>query len=119
MGLLVLKGATMETAKGVIKFSHNYPKLHGQTSARLLSVRPLKIDDNTPKEFLEYDTKYDGGYFELPHGDCVQLIFLGNLGIPFSTVRNHYPPQKDDYYEGILGEMFDIVIRKNTTEEKQ
>lgn len=97
---------------GEIRFSHSYPKLHGQTSARLLSIRPIKIDENTPKELLEYDTKYDGGYFNIPYGDYVQLIFLGNLGIPFTSIRNHYPPQKGDYYKGILGEMFDIIIRK-------
>lgn len=39
----------------VIKFSHNYPKLHGQTSAELLAVRPIRIDKNTPAELLEFD----------------------------------------------------------------
>ena len=34
----------------VIRFSHEYPKLHGQTSAELLAVRPLKIDAHTPPE---------------------------------------------------------------------
>ena len=33
-----------------IKFSHHYPKLHGQTSATLLAVLPLRINKDTPKE---------------------------------------------------------------------
>ena len=43
-----------------IKFSHNYPKLHGQTSAELLAVRHIRIDENTPRELLESaETKED------------------------------------------------------------
>lgn len=102
----------------VVKFSHKYPKLHNQTSALLISVRPIKIDENTPKELIEYDTKYDGGYFKLPYGNYVQLVFLGNFGIPFTTIREHYPPHKEDFYEGTLGETFDIVIRKAGLDEK-
>ena len=63
----------------VIRFSHEYPKLHGQTSAELLAVRPLKIDAHTPRELLEYDTTYRGGRYPLRSGEYIQLIFLGNL----------------------------------------
>ena len=41
----------------IIKFSSDYPKLHGQTTAELLAVKPIRIDKDTPKELLEYDTK--------------------------------------------------------------
>lgn len=95
----------------VIKFSHDYPKLHGQTSAELLAVRPIRIDKNTPEELLEYDTKYDGGYYKLATGDYIQLIFLGNLRIPFCTIRRNYPPQKGDYYRGKVGDMFTIEVK--------
>ena len=100
-----------------IKFSHDYPKLHGQTSATLLAVLPLRIDRNTPKELLEYDTKYDGGYFPLPTGDYIQLVFLGNLRIPFCTIRRNYPPQKGDYYRGKVGDVFTIEVKPETKGE--
>ena len=39
-----------------IKFSGDYPKLHGQTSAELIAVRDIRIDRDTPAELLTYDT---------------------------------------------------------------
>ena len=94
-----------------IKFSHDYPKLHGQTSAELLAVRPIRIDRNTPQELLEYDTKYDGGYYKLATGDYIQLVFLGNLRIPFCTIRKAYPPSKVEYYKSKIGEQFEVMVK--------
>lgn len=43
------------------------------------------------KELIEYDTKRaDGGYYTLPKGDYLQLIFIGNLGIPFGIIRRNF-----------------------------
>lgn len=95
----------------VIGFSHHYPKIHSQTSAQLLAVHPMKIDKNTPKELLEYDTKFDGGYFQLKHGMYIQLIFVGNLGIPFCTIRPAFPKRKIDYYKAAIGEWFAIKYK--------
>lgn len=95
----------------VIKFSHDYPKLHGQTSAELLAVRPIRIDKNTPRELLEYDTAYDGGHYKLATGDYIQLIFLGNLRIPFCTIRKAYPPSKVEYYKSKIGEQFEVMVK--------
>lgn len=92
----------------VIRFSHEYPKLHGQTSAELLAVRPLKIDAHTPKELLDYDTAYDGGRYPLRSGEYIQLIFLGNLRIPFCTIRPAYPESKVAYYRQSVGKVFTI-----------
>lgn len=95
-----------------IKFSSDYPKLHGQTSAELLTVRPIRIDSSTPKELLEYDTKKaDGTYYKLRTGDYIQLVFLGNLGIPFCTIRskrNMYAEDKEAYYKQFIGQTFDV-----------
>ena len=91
-----------------IKFSHEYPKLHGQTSAELLAVRPIKIGANTPKELLEYDTAHERGRYPLKSGDHIQLIFLGNLRIPFCTIRSAYPASKVWYYYNSIGETFKI-----------
>ena len=96
-----------------IKFSSDYPKLHGQTSAELLAVKPIRIDKNTPKELLEYDTKkIDGTYYELKTGNYIQLVFLGNLGIPFCTIRTPYNQygDKTEYYKSKVGELFNIVV---------
>ena len=106
-----------------IKFSHDYPKLHGQTTAELLAVRPIRIDRNTPDELLEYDTTYyekpfkvetslyaEKHRFPLPTGDYIQLVFLGNLRIPFCTIRKAWPPKKVEYYEASIGHHFEIHI---------
>ncbi|MFA5453173.1 MAG: hypothetical protein WC248_06335, partial [Candidatus Methanomethylophilaceae archaeon] len=93
-----------------IKFSSDYPKLHGQTSAELLAVKPIRIDKDTPKELIEYDTrKSDGTYYNLKTDNYIQLIFLGNLGIPFCTIRskrNRYAEDKEAYYLQFVGENF-------------
>lgn len=95
----------------VIKFSHDYPKLHGQTSAELLAVRPIRIDRGTPMELLEYDTTYKGGRYPLRSGAYIQLIFLGNLRIPFCTIRSAYPPSKVNYYKSKIGEQFEVMVK--------
>ena len=91
-----------------IRFSHEYTKLHGQTSAELLAVRPLKIDAHTPPELLEYDTSYEGGRYPLRSGDYLQLVFIGNLHIPFCTLRSAYPASKVAYYLRSVGKVFQI-----------
>jgi len=97
-----------------IKFSSDYPKLHGQTSAELLTVRPIRIDRSTPKELLEYDTKKaDGTYYKLRTGDYIQLVFLGNLGIPFCTIRSKRHKHTEDreaYYKQFIGQTFNIKV---------
>lgn len=104
-----------------IKFSHNYPKLYGQTSGELLSVKVLIAKEvQVNKVLLEYDTKYLGikeeiKYYILPRsGKLVQLIFLGNMGIPFCTIRSMYNGKynKLDYYRENIGQVFDFNIEK-------
>ena len=102
-----------EEGRMIIKFSSDYPKLHGQTTAELLAVKPIRIDKDTPKELLEYDTKkVDGTYYKLRTGDYIQLIFLGNLGIPFCTIRskrNRFAEDKEIYYKQFVGKFFEII----------
>lgn len=98
-----------------IRFSHNYPKLHWQTTAELLAVRPIRIDGNTPIELIDYDTMYhdENGYvrhYHLGAGAYIQLIFLGNLRIPFCTIRKAYPPSKVEYYTAAIGETFAVEV---------
>lgn len=99
-----------------IKFSSDYPKLHGQTSGKLVAVEDIRIDKDTPKELIEYDTRNSNGeYYNLKTGDYIQLIFVGNLGIPFCTIRskrNRYAEDKGVYYRQHIGEVFAIEILK-------
>lgn len=96
-----------------IKFSGNYPKLHNQTTAELVAVRDIRIDRNTPKELLEYDTKKeDGTYYSLKTGNYIQLVFVGNFSIPFCTIRtktSKWGGDKKAYYIEQIGKVFTIA----------
>jgi hypothetical protein len=109
-----------------IRFSHNYPKLWGQTKAELLAVRMIDAQAVAiNKDLIEYDTKYifnerydhhgevqdyDEAYYELPkEGKLIQLIFIGNKQIPFCTLRR-YTKEKYEYYQHNIGEIFDVVV---------
>jgi hypothetical protein len=96
-----------------IKFSHKYPKLHGQRTARLFAVEVRDLDD-LHKDFVEYDTFYEYGpmgrrHYDLPKGSLLVLVFIGDKLIPFTTVRRS-TPEKDRYYREAIGKTFDVVI---------
>jgi len=96
-----------------IKFSKQYNKLWNQSEAELLAVKNIKINKQTPKELIEYDTKaVDGSYFPLKSGTYIQLVFLGDKGIPFCTIRAAYPQTKVDYYRNNIGNVFKIEMIK-------
>lgn len=107
-----------------IKFSHDYPKLHGQKKARLLHVE-MFYREELCEDFVEYDTRYhdmmamfpdkDGncyGHYPLPPGRYIVLVFLGDKLIPFTTVRP-YRPEKLEYYADHCRKIFDIVIKED------
>lgn len=105
-----------------IKFSHNYYKLHGQTKAELLAVKELKIDENTPKALIDYDTSFENGKYPLSKGDYVQLVFLGNFGIPFCTIRRKIGMRgynKLEYYTPLIGETFDVEVENSKNDMKE
>lgn len=96
-----------------IKFSHVYPKLANQTSAKLLDVRMVRRD-KLDTYMLELDTEYLGAgdlieHYPLPNGLLLVLTFQGNRLIPFTTIRR-YTSKKADYYESCIGKEFDIAI---------
>lgn len=86
-----------------IKFSHEYSKLHGQTSATLLTVKTINLvngKDSEDNDLIEYDTTYYDGnkmYYPLEDGVYLLLVFLGNKNIPFTTIRR-WTPEKNRYY---------------------
>ena len=104
----------MIDTKPEIKFSHNYLKLWKQKTAMLLAV--FKIDEPS-EELKEYDTSWhddvDSGYYPLLEGNKIQLIFLGDKGIPFCTIRR-FTEEKYTYYLDKRGQNFNIKI---TTEK--
>jgi hypothetical protein len=121
-----------------IPFSHSYPKLWGQITAELIAIRllPAKDVQNNP-DLLEYDTKYIDkrdytgfeykevlekverfDYYQLPKsGNLIQLVFLGNKGIPFCTLRPEYSKMgnKLEYYKSKIGQEFEIVVKEVMT----
>lgn len=106
-----------------IAFSHEYPKLHNQTSGTLLRADTITIvngDDSSDRELLEYDTTYyeDGvkRNYQLDDGVYLLLVFLGNLNIPFTTIRR-WTMEKAGYYKGLVGETLVIERRFGKTEQ--
>lgn len=94
----------------IIGFSHHYEKLQGQTHGTLIAVNRVTIDWNFPLPGIAYDTKfstrkdtpsgiqYGYDYMRLKNGKYLQLIFLGNYQIPFTTYRKipkDYQPRKN------------------------
>ena len=91
-----------------IKFLSNYPKLHNQEEAKLLSVRIVSFFD-LDNDLIEYDTqKSDGSYYTLPKTTLLHLTFLGDKLIPFCTLRR-YTIEKYRYYKSLIGKTFKIV----------
>jgi hypothetical protein len=101
-----------------IRFSHNYPKLHGQKTAQLLSIELCNRSDLSER-FIEYDTVYEidpaigvcsepvRGHYPLPNGRYIVLLFKGDHRIPFTTVRR-FTEEKYHYYKNNLLKVFNI-----------
>lgn len=99
-----------------IRFSHDYPKLWGQKKAELLAVKIILAEViQANKKLLNYDTKFITRdlleeYYPLPKsGHLLQLVFLGDEGIPFCTIRT-MTPEKYKYYSSAVGKEFSIIL---------
>jgi hypothetical protein len=114
----------MAYGKPRIKFSHDYFKLKGVNKATLLSVR--KVDDLKclSADFLNYDTKYwnktkkTSEFYPLEYSKSHLILFFyaedkSNrselVGHIFTTIRRWYP-QKEAYYNLLIGEEFDVIV---------
>lgn len=99
-----------------ITFRHRYPKMCGQTSGRLVAVLPIMIDRNAPDYMMKYETTYSENgklfYDKLPDGEYVQLVFVGNLGIPFSTIREAWPHNRVKFFYESVNDEFEFNFRK-------
>lgn len=99
-----------------ISFDNNYPKLHNQTAAELLLV----INDvsgamlNTVCERVtKYDTlRGDGKYYHIENDQVFMiLVFLGDKGIPFTSIRKMNQENIDKYCDSV-GEVFLIDVKE-------
>lgn len=97
----------------IIFFDDNYLKLHNQTTAKLVAIESIKINNDKHKELLQYDTiKSDGSYYPINNELYIQLIFIGDKHIPFCTLRK-FGGYKWSYYKTKINEEFKIVIKKD------
>jgi hypothetical protein len=96
-----------------IKFSHSYQKLKGDKKAKLLAIFIAEYSELS-SSFLEYDTRYfDDGelkYYFLTDGKYLVLLFQGNQGNLFTTVRS-YTDKKSAYYKMNVGQWFEIETK--------
>lgn len=91
-----------------IGFSHHYSKMHGQTYGVLVGVFVYVIDRKwTSEETIAYDTD---GVFPLDDGEYLQLVFIGNKQIPFTTYRKNTPENREKYC-GHEREVFDFYFK--------
>jgi hypothetical protein len=111
----------------VILFSHHYEKLWGQTSAKLLAVntdiyihRPFDVSELG--SLVDYDTRYyDQSEWVMKRGtiakgEYMQLVLLGNKGIPFCALRRQNVENRKRYI-GKEGETFLIGVTEETRQE--
>jgi len=101
-----------------IKFSHYYNKFR-ETSAcpenkpqYLTQIFIVDRKDLT-ESFIEYDTLIDEpnmkmAYYELPKGKLMVLLFCSGNRL-WTTIRR-WTPQKEKYYQSLIGQEFEIVI---------
>lgn len=101
----------MSSSDHTVKFSHNFTKLRGQKSGFLCWVDIYHVGNDMPKETKEYDT--DGKYEFEPDTDYLQLVFLGDKDIPFTTYRDDTWKNRNKYI-GHIGEVFEFEIVKRT-----
>lgn len=103
-----------------IKFSHRYDKIPADTILNmgtvLLHVFTIEAKD-IGFDFLNYDTIYceDGkvNRYELPKGKVLVLLLLSGGLMLWTTIRR-WIPQKEKYYQNIVGQPVEIVINENT-----
>lgn len=99
-----------------IGFSHDYPKLYGQTKAKLLEVKLIDRDE-IHFAAINYDTVWfddalGAHYFELDPGMQMRLTLIGDKGVPFTTYRS-YTQANAGKYANAVGEEFEIFVRKS------
>lgn len=104
----------METIIKEIKFDNNYPKLKGEKAARLVAVFNDMSGQLLRQKFPDlmfYDTERDDGrfYYIDKNETYILLLFLGENGNLFSSIRK-YNPENVAKYNDSIGELFRLTI---------
>lgn len=104
--------------KNILRLDHAYLKLHGQSQGRLVALQRIRL--TREDEELKI---YDGEHFTGVHledeiavdkeknGDFIQMVFIGEKGIPFSVFRE-YRKWKWDSFRDRIGMEFEFEIKK-------
>lgn len=103
-----------KTTNNII-FPCQYDKLKGQgNTAILVAAFPYEISLDTPIKLIEYDTLYNGNYYQLKRGKYILLLFIGAKGI-FSVMHPLTNRSSDnlEFYNKKVGEKFKIIIKEN------
>lgn len=97
-----------------IKFSHKYFKMpDGYEKSTLLQVLNINRDEISDS-FYDYDTTYATGFNEtarypLPPGKLIILMLKSKTGLLWTTIRR-WTPEKEKYYQSIVGHVVDCVV---------
>lgn len=105
----MIKVEDLDNNNNYVMFNHDYTKLRGQRSGKLIHAELVKMDKTFSKEALEYDTD---GLYEFKMGEYyIQCVFLGDKDIPFTTYRSETQENRDKYFNHI-GEEFEFVVHE-------
>lgn len=83
-----------------LQFNKDYIKTHGQSVAILLTKTEVEINDKTYLsydyvDFVKYDT--DPYFSNFEKGKYLHLCFLGDKGIPFTTLQKNNEENRKKY----------------------
>lgn len=101
--------------KNILRLDHDYEKLKGQRNAILVGMVRLHLNPED-LDLKLYDGEYRNGKGEMlcdeeVDGVFIQLIFVGDKGIPFGVLRE-YRKAKWEFYNERIGSEFCFEIRK-------
>ena len=95
-----------------IKFSHRYNKMPPYLgSTRIIEVFSAVYINLSP-EFIEYDTSYPGGNYNVKNGLILVILLLSKWNdreYLWTTLRS-YNPEKANYYKSLIGQSVRIYI---------
>lgn len=99
-----MNGITEKRKADVIELQA-YPTLHGQKRGRLIDVRVI---NNPPESFnLLRLAVPSSDHRKLKLSAIIQLIFIGDLDVPFYTLIN-YEGWLKEFYSARIGKLFKI-----------
>ncbi|WP_125178638.1 hypothetical protein [Leptospira harrisiae] len=107
--------------KNKINFQNYYLKLgydiskpsQNDTISRFaLLIQVIRINKNDlSKSFIEYDTRFIGGTFQIPDNEeLLLLIFREQFFYKIFTTLRSYTKRKESFYRKRVGQPFEILV---------